>query len=44
MSNEEEKLGEIVSFTNGEGRVIKGVLREDDGVILLKNFTIVEVL
>ena len=44
MSNEEEKLGEIVSFTNGEGKVIKGILREDDGVILLKNFTIVEVL
>ena len=44
MSNEEKKLGEIVSFTNGEGKVIKGILREDDGVILLKNFTIVEVL
>lgn len=44
MSNEEEKLGEIVSFTNGEGRAIKGILREDDGVILLKNFKIIEVL
>ena len=44
MSNEEEKLGEIVSFTNGEGKVIKGILREGDGVILLKNFKIVEVL
>ena len=44
VSNEEEKLGKIVSFTNGEGRVIKGILREDDGVVLLKNFTIVEVM
>lgn len=44
VSNEEEKFGEIVSFINGEDKVIKGILREDDGVVLLKNFKIIEVL